>query len=181
MSLVNGFTSDLVIQEILPKLRLPMDSCRKCSSDRVEILGVLSRLRQCWSASKIWKSSIERTLEWSAWRLARWETKIFRRLSILPGMNFHICRLPLVVMLWGHWKFSFNNTVILYSKVQRIQSSPQYVLAGIGRSGQLYLQLQYLLPIPRSLDTLWAMSKTYLAGSRVSVLNTFDQWARVCS
>ena len=87
MSFIEGLPDDLVQREILPKLMVPTLRQRLCIADKAALVEVLNRLRRCWATSAIWKRTIEATVEWAAWRLARWEAGQYDENFNAPGRN----------------------------------------------------------------------------------------------
>ncbi|KAG0568266.1 hypothetical protein KC19_6G007600 [Ceratodon purpureus] len=73
MAFISDLPDDVVVRTLLPKLRVPFNRRRECDCDMAKLKEILTRLRCCWALSLRWKTAIEETVEWAAWRLARWE------------------------------------------------------------------------------------------------------------
>lgn len=79
MSFIDGLPDEVVLREIFPKLRIPLDEGGKpACSDIFEMYDVLNRLRALWATSSSWKTIVEETVEWAAWRLAYWEAEQYQ-------------------------------------------------------------------------------------------------------
>ena len=86
MTFIEGIPEEVVLKSLLPKLTVPLSRRDECVIDYVQVKAVLQRLRTCWALSTLWKATIERTVEWAAWRLARWEAEAYLAESTAPGM-----------------------------------------------------------------------------------------------
>ena len=89
MEFIDGIPDEIVVQSFLPKLRAPLNRRGQCTLDRRALKDVVQRLRRCWAVSSLWKTSIENSAEWAAWRLARSEADLYRQNSTGSGKPLH--------------------------------------------------------------------------------------------
>lgn len=88
MSFISGLPDEIVESLIFPKLQVPL--CGRWSRikcDHATVVDILHRLRRLWATSSTWKSKIEETLEWAAWRLGRWEAELYAVQSWAPAVT----------------------------------------------------------------------------------------------
>ena len=78
MTFIDGIPEEVVLRFILPKLRAPLNRRNECVCGTVIVKETLNRLRRIWASSALWKTTIESTAEWAAWRLARWEAEQYQ-------------------------------------------------------------------------------------------------------
>ncbi|KAG0596698.1 hypothetical protein M758_UG277400 [Ceratodon purpureus] len=123
MPFIDGIPDDLVTEEILMRCRVPLDQARQIDCYEQTIVDFLMRLRRCWAISSTWKCAVERTLEWAAWRLARYEAEQFELES--QGRGYSLIEIDPLHPLFGKANpfRNFKSNLIAFAKSKEVQGS----------------------------------------------------------